>query len=240
MTPCHVLVTRPAGQQQALASMLEQAGVQVSWQPSLVIEALPLSPAEQACLEHLDRYHAVVLISRNAADIAMPLLRQRWPAWPAGVHWLAVGEATARVLRDAGLSPESPAAGFNSEALLAMPMLNDLAGKRVLLLRGEGGRELLAPTLRTRAEALDEIVLYRRSCDTRFRWPAEPVDVVMVTSQQGWECIAGRVPRHCVVIAGSARIAALVAAQGFTVRAAASPHDEDMLDALARWRSENR
>lgn len=240
MNPHHVLVTRPDGQQQALVALLEQDGFQVSHLPALVIEPLPLSTEAQDCLAHLDRYHVVVLISRNAADIALSLLRPHWANWPAGVHWLAVGEATAQALQAVGLTAERPAEGFNSEALLAMPLLQDLAGRRVLLLRGEGGREVLAPAIRARAEALDEIALYRRACNAHFAWPAMPVQAVMATSQQGWECIAAQVPRDCCVIAGSARIAALIAAEGYTVRAAASPHDEDMRAALRAWCAENR
>jgi len=240
MNPCHVLVTRPDGQQQALVDRLERDGFQVSHQPALVIEPLALSVESQDCLAHLDRYHVVVLISRNAADIALSLLRTHWSRWPAGVHWLAVGDATAQVLQAAGLQAERPEQGFNSEALLAMPLLQDLAGRRVLLLRGEGGREVLAPAIRARAEALDEIALYRRACNAGFTWPSAPVQAVMATSQQGWECIAPQVPRDCCVIAGSARIAALIAAEGYPVRTAASPHDEDMCAALHAWCAEKR
>ena len=240
MNPCHVLVTRPDGQQQMLVDRLEQDGFHVSHLPALVIEPLALSAHAEDCLVHLDRYHVVVLISRNAADIALSRLRVHWPDWPASVHWLAVGDATAQVLQAAGLQAERPEQGFNSEALLAMPLLQDLAGRRVLLLRGEGGREVLAPAIRERAEALDEIALYRRTCNAGFTWPSAPVQAVMATSQQGWECIAAQVPRDCCVIAGSARIAALIAADGYTVRAAASPHDDDMCAALHAWCAENR
>src|SRR5690606_18012539 len=164
----------------------------------------------------------ILLIRRIAAASAMSLMSPHWASWPAGVHWLAVDEATAQALQAVGQTAERPAEGFNSEALLAMPLLQDLAGRRVLLLRGEGGREVLAPAIRARAEALDEIALYRRACNAHFAWPAMPVQAVMATSQQGWECIAAQVPRDCCVIAGSARIAALIAAEGYTVRAAAS------------------
>ena len=230
----HVLVTRPAGQQHKLVSLLEQQGYRVSHAPALAIETLPLSLDERGYLLNIDQYHAVIFISRNAAEFALSLLDELWPQWPAGVHWLAVGEATARLLQQAGLTPEYPRQGFNSEALLAMPCLNDLADRKVLLCRGEGGRELLAPVIRQRAERLDEVVLYRRCCDSNFRWPATAVDVVMVTSEQGWDCIAARVPKRCRVIAGSARIAARIAADGYRVTAAASPHDEDMCRALAQ------
>lgn len=228
----HVLITRPNGQHQALASALQQQGYAVTHSPALAIEQTFLSAAERGFLLNLDSYHAVIFISRNAADYALSILHDFWPQWPVGVHWLAVGEATAHVLQEAGITPDHPDQGFNSEALLAMPSLQDLHNKKVLLLRGEGGRELLAPVIRARADALDEVVLYRRLCDSHFAWPVERVDAVMVTSQQSWECIASNVPADCAVIAGSERIAEIIRADGFTVVAAASPHDADMLSAI--------
>lgn len=233
-----VLVTRPEGQQHALLAALGKAGYDVSYAPSLRIEASDLSALERRYLEDIDHYHAVIFISRNAAEFALAHLDTLWPQWPVGVNWLAVGEATAATLTHAGLQPEHPPEGFNSEALLAMPCLQNVADKKVLLLRGEGGREVLAPTLRERAERLDEVVLYRRVCAADFVWPADPVDVLMVTSQQGWECIMTcamtQLSRGGRIVAGSERIAALIRAEGLDVTAAASPHDSDMLAALKR------
>lgn len=238
MSLVHVLVTRPEGQQHVLLAALRQARFEVSYAPSLHIEASDLNAHERRYLENIDHYHAVIFISRNAAQFALAHLDGIWPQWPVAVNWLAVGEATAAILTQAGMQPEHPPEGFNSEALLAMPCLQDLAAKKVLLLRGEGGREVLAPALRQRAEQLDEVVLYRRVCAAEFVWPQAPVDVLMVTSQQGWECIMAkamtRLPRSCRIIAGSERIAALIRAAGFDATAATSPHDNDMLAALKR------
>lgn len=233
-SPSHVLVTRPQGQQQALVNALKQSGYDVSHMPALEISATTLSAAERQLLLNIDHYHAVIFISRNAAEFALRALEQLWPQWPVGVLWLAVGEATASELRAAGLTPQAPQQGFNSEALLAMPCLQTaaLAQQKVLLLRGEGGRELLAPTLRERAAQLDELVLYQRHCPASVNWPDKHVDVLMVTSQQSWQCMAASVPKGCRIIAGSERIATLIRAEGFDVHAASSPHDEDMLVAL--------
>lgn len=231
----HVLVTRPSGQQQSLVASLVQAGFEVSHSPALSIEGGTLSALERGYLANIDHYHAVIFISRNAAKYALEYLRDYWPQWPAGVHWLAVGEATAAVLEGAGMLPDHPEQGFSSESLLGMPCLQDLNDKKVLLLRGEGGREVLAPALRERAERFDEVVLYRRACAAQFAWPDKPIDVLMVTSQQGWECIADKVPQNCSVIAGSERIAGLIRQSGFSVTAARSPHDGDMLAALKHF-----
>lgn len=240
MNLCHVLVTRPDGQQQALVDWLEQDGFQVSHQPALVIEPLVGTDATLDCLRHIQRYEIAVLTSPNVAVLLLEALAEVSRDVLAGVTWLAVGEATAQVLRNAGLHVECPEQGFDSEALLALSPLERVRGRRVLLVRGEGGRGLLAPTLQERGALLDEAVLYRRVCNGAFRWPARPVQVLMITSLQGWECIVAQVPDECRVIAGSARIAARIAADGFQVSTADSPHDDDMRAALHAWCAENR
>lgn len=231
MTAPHVLVTRPAGQHEALVDALRCAGVRVSHMPALTIEPLTLAPAGLAALRDLDMFSAVIFISVNAARIGLAALRDLWSQWPVGIHWLAVGEATAAVLSEEGLSPEIPPEGYNSEALLALDCLRNPAGQRILILAGEQGRPLLAETLSGRGAEVDVLALYRRGCAT-FRWPGTDVDAVLVTSLEGWQCIAGQVPPDCLVIAGSERIGATIRASGRTVVCAASPHDGDMLAAV--------
>lgn len=230
-SPLHVLVTRPEGQQQALVRALVEAGFTVSHQSALSIEPLDLSAAERSLLLHLDQYHAVFFVSTNAARLALSALDELWPQWPVGVHWLAVGPATAELLSAAGMAAELPRTGFDSEAVLELDCLRDLPGKRVLICRGDGGRELVAETLQRRGAEVDVLALYRRICNGGFAWPAEPVDAVLVTSLQGWECIADKVPPACNVVVASERIGAAIGAARRVV-VAASARDQDMLAAL--------
>lgn len=230
-SPLHVLVTRPEGQQQALVRALAEAGFTVSHQSALSIEPLDLSAAERSLLLNLDQYHAVFFVSTNAARLALLALDELWPQWPVGVHWLAVGPATAELLSAAGMAAELPRTGFDSEAVLELDCLRDLPGKRVLICRGDGGRELVAETLQRRGAEVDVLPLYRRICSSSFTWPAEPVDAVLVTSLQGWQCIAGKVPAECRVVVASERIAETVGAT-HPVTVAASARDQDMLAAV--------
>ena len=229
--PLHVLVTRPAGQHQALVARLTEAGFRVSHQGALHIEALPLSPAARQQLLDIDQYHAVFFVSVNAARLALEQLEVFWPQWPAGVHWLAVGPATAETLALAGLPVEMPRTGFDSEAVLALDCLRELPGKRVLICGGEGGRQLLADTLRLRGAEVDRIVLYRRVCAAGFAMPAPPPELVLVTSLQSWQCIAAQVDPVSQVVVPSERVAETVRQQHGRVMVAASATDDDMLDA---------
>ena len=81
------------------------------------------------------------------------------------LQWFSVGAATAQILADHGLDVSYPAAGDDSEALLELPQLREAIARpdaRVLIMRGEGGRELLAERLREQGASVDYLELYRR------------------------------------------------------------------------------
>ena len=231
----HILVTRPHGQEQAIVETLRQAGYAVTHQPAFSIQPLPLVGTDRQHLMDLDQYHFVFVVSANAARIGLEALSGFWPQWPEGIEWIAVGKATAQALRAQQIEPLVPETGFNSEAALALPALAELSDRKVLILGGEDGRTLFAETLVSRGARVDRLALYRRGCNDAFVWPEESVDAVMVTSVRAWHCLESVAPADKLsrtkVIAGSARIAALVGATHPNVLSAASPHDDDMLSA---------
>lgn len=161
MTDWRVLLTRPAEESAAVAAVLAEAGIFSSSLPLLDTEALPVTPEQQAVFANLGRYSAVIVVSKPAARLAVQQLQQSWPALP----WFSVGAATAQVLADHGLNVHYPQTGDDSEALLALPAFREavaVPGARVLILRGEGGRELLAERLREQGASVDYLELYRR------------------------------------------------------------------------------
>lgn len=230
-----VWVTRPEGQQAALVAMLEAQGFAATVQSSLQLEPLPLSAEDKQKLIDIDLYQYVFFVSTNAVRFALPILEDYWPQWPVGVNWLAVGDATAAALKAAGFVPQWPESGFNSEAALAMPALQDMREQRVLILRGETGRELFTDTLRARGATVERIPLYRRRCHPALKWPSPAPDAVMVTSVESWHCIhscGGAELQGSLIIAGSERIAQAIQSMGFDCVVAASPHDKDMVACL--------
>ena len=161
MTDWRVLLTRPAEESATLAATLSEAGIYSSSLPLLDIEPLPITPERQAVLRDLGRYCAVIVVSKPAARLALQQLDQAWPH----LRWFSVGAATAQVLADRGLDVHYPQTGDDSEALLQLPALREAIARpdaRVLILRGEGGRELLAERLREQGASVDYLELYRR------------------------------------------------------------------------------
>lgn len=187
-----VLVLRPAGQAEGTAAALRNAGYRPILFPT--IEIVAQDPASEAAgrqqLEQLDHNDWLVFISRNAVEYFMPL----WQAWHRAdapmPRIAAVGKATAEALGRAGLRVDlQPADNFSSEGLLESPAWQTVSGQQVLLVRGVGGRELLANTLRARGASVAYLEVYQRrlpQVDSQpliERW-SEDVDVVLATSNQ--------------------------------------------------------
>ena len=149
-----VLVTRPAGQSGELVSAIEAAGGRSIIFP--VIEIVPRSPQDIASdLAGLPDPDIVVFVSRNAVEHGL--------AWSGDGAIAAVGPATAAAIEAAARVVDiRPASGFDSESLLAEPALTEVRGKTIRIIRGIGGRELLARTLRDRGASVDYLEVYAR------------------------------------------------------------------------------
>lgn len=159
-----ILVTRPEGQADKLLSGIRALGGEAAHIPFLAITpcADPAALAQMA--GKLAEYRACLFISANAVDCAWPGLVPN--TWPQAVVGAAVGPGTARVLRARGVAQiVTPASQFDSEGLLAEPFFaeSQCRGNAFVLIRGDGGRDLLAQTLRARgASRVDEIAVYQR------------------------------------------------------------------------------
>ena len=157
-----VVLTRPRAQCEATAAALESAGARVIVFPALDIVPVALSPASRAVLDGLPAASLALFVSANAAEHGVAVARAAGP-WPAPVAVAGVGAATATALRDAGFAHViAPAAGFDSESLLACPELSDVRGQRVVIFRGLGGREHLRTTLEARGASVGYVECYRR------------------------------------------------------------------------------
>lgn len=111
----------------------------------------------------LDNYHCLIFVSNNAVLFGGELINDYWPQFPLGVEVIAIGPTTAEAAR-ATLSCEVSHArgGMTSEDILRLPQLQALFGKRIGIVRGQGGRELLADTLRDRGAVVDYLEAYIR------------------------------------------------------------------------------
>lgn len=140
--------------------------------PLLAREPLPETPERRTVLQELDNFQHVIAVSPFAARLLLDEIDHWWPQIPVGIQWYGVGSGTAAIFISHGLRPQQPEQGWTSEALLALPSLQHLSGDKVLLARGDHGRELIRQTLEQRGARVTVLPLYRR---TQPYYPPEQV-----------------------------------------------------------------
>lgn len=250
LTGLGVLVTRPEPQAAPLALLLEAHGARVFRLPAIELQAREDRAALRAALGPLDRFNWIVFVSANAVHYGSYLL-----AGHSDLRLVAIGPATAAALNQAGFRVALvPDDGFDSDALLASPELSQVADQRVLIVRGDTGRELLAEELRARGAAVSYAEVYVRRCArpvpgavaaVEAEWNRGSIQVVTATSAELLRCLAeilGTRGRELlaggVLLAGGERIAAAARAAGHAgpIVVARQPDDVGLVDALLEWR----
>ena len=164
--PNPVVITRPLAQAQDLLERISSLGRDAVLFPLLEISPLPDDGVLRATLANLQRYDMVAFVSPNAIDAAFRLIEH----WPSNVAVAVVGEGSRKALERHGLTdanarifrPLDPARS-DSETLLQALDMKALRGKKVLVVRGEAGRELLSDALHAAGVEVEQVAAYRRS-----------------------------------------------------------------------------
>lgn len=242
-----ILITRPEHQSRDWRARLEAAGAVVDSIPMLAIEAIDSGPELQAVKSHIldfDLTDHAIFVSQNAVRIGFDWLEDYWPQLPKGPRYYAIGAVTAQALRERGVAVEADGDTMDSEALLTLPALRDIAGQRALIFRGRGGRTLIGETLRERGARVDHCELYRRllpaSAPQQLAGYTQRPDAISVHSGETLanlaQCIeqSGRKSlRDALLVCPSQRVAGQAQQLGFTrVHAARNAGDRAMLAAL--------
>ena len=166
-----VIVTRPAAQATPWAHSLEQHGITARALPLMEIAPALDATAVTDAWQRLAEARLVMFVSANAVEHFFAL-RPRDATWPAGTQAASPGPGTTRALRDAGVllsqivepAPDSPQ--FDSEALWQTLRHQDWQGAAVQVVRGDGGRDWLADTLREHGAQVSFVSAYRRTAPT--------------------------------------------------------------------------
>lgn len=161
-----VIVTRPPAQAAGWVDALRALGVEAEALPLIGI-APPADPGPvRAAWRALPGTTMVMFVSANAVQHFFAE-RPAGAPWPADTLAASTGPGTSAALRAAGVGaqlvePPADAPSFDSEALWARVCERDWAGRRVLVVRGEDGRDWLAATLRAHGAVVDFVAAYRR------------------------------------------------------------------------------
>lgn len=221
-----VIVTRPARQAAGIARALAALGATPIVFPAIAI----LPPADRTELERahaaLAQFDIAIFVSANAVEYGVPAP----DAWPATIATFAPGPGTAGALAAAGVvGARMPATTFDSEGLLALPELSAVAGRKVLIFRGEGGRGHLGATLERRGAAVTYVECYRRAAPQMGAAGLREVlregraQALTLTSSEGLDNLCAlldaedlRLLQRLPAFAPHPRIAAHARASGFT------------------------
>ena len=189
-----VLLTRPAAQAVRTAEALRNAGAEVFLFPALEIVTVDSNRELEAALAALARAHMAIFVSANAVEHGIALVKDHG-GFSSRTRIAAIGEATRKALELHGIANAlTPAPGYDSEALLAHPDLQQVAGQLMIIFRGHsegGGRRLLGDTLLTRGASVVYAECYRRALprlDAHARarllqhWDDGEIDAVQVMS----------------------------------------------------------
>jgi uroporphyrinogen-III synthase len=249
-----VAITRPIDQAKTLTKLIQDAGGTVISFP--LIEIAPLSDYSQftEVIANIQQYDWVIFISSNAVQNGMPQFIQQ--GLPSHIRFAAIGPVTATELNRFGvmqvLTPlshvqdgDKSKVRFDSESLLALPEMQDVSDKKVMIVRGVGGREILADTLKARGAIVSFAECYQRINPQKNAellaqaWQKQQLHAIVVTSTEAM--------RHLIDLAGNAkwlkavticvnhaRIAETASELGLKVKVSEAVGDAQMLTMLCQ------
>jgi len=248
LTGRHVVVTRPAGQAAHFATALTEAGAIPVLYPVLEISDIEDTGPVLDVAIRLDSFDLAVFVSPNAIEKALALILPR-RSWPAGLRVAALGKSSERELARNGIRDViSPPLRFDSEALLELPELIDVRGKRVIIFRGDGGREVLGDTLKSRGASIEYVSCYRRTrpqldpAPLLKLWEVGQLDAVTLTSSEGlrnFHDMIGRLGQAWLkktpAFVPHVRIAEQAQALGLSIVVATEPGDDGLMSGLVQY-----
>lgn len=238
-----VAITRPIDQAKKLTQLIEAAGGTVTPFPLIEITALTDYTQFEQVIADIASYDWILFISSNAVQNSMPRLIKQ--GIPKQLQFAAIGPTTAQSLKKFGvqkvLIPNENR--FDSESLLSLPEMQNMQGKKVMIIRGIGGRDVLANTLTGRGAQVTFAECYQRinpqtNCNVLEQaFHAGQLQAVVVTSSEAMRylfALAGESDwlKQVTLFVNHARIAEQPLQDGLTVKVADAPGDEAMFEAI--------
>ncbi|HCU64229.1 MAG TPA: uroporphyrinogen-III synthase [Rheinheimera sp.] len=240
-----VLITRPAGKADNLLAGLDELGIGYTYQPLITTQLMPLRARD---IQHLQQAELVIFVSVSAVTC----LEQQFDLKSLTQPLLAVGATTASVLeRSCGHTVTAPL-DQRSEGVLALPQLQNVAGRDIVIVRGNGGRELIKQGLLARGAKVTYVQSYKRvplpldGQRLSDQWRQQQIQCIVVTSNEILSLLLQSLPetarpwlaqRQWIMV--SQRMAETAVASGIpmtNIFLAASANDQALLEAICQLR----
>ncbi|CDG23103.1 Uroporphyrinogen-III synthase [Xenorhabdus poinarii G6] len=243
-----ILITRPAPTGEALVRRLRGLGKSAFSAPLIEIYPGADLPLLSQKLQWLSAGDLVFLLSKNAVHYANEQLIQEGQLWPNQLSYYGIGKSTSLMFHQCtGLEIAYPEQGETSEDLLQLPALQSMSNKKILLLRGNGGREVIASTLRFRGGEVDYCECYSRQpvkydvSGFSRHWQRCGIQTIVVTSGEMLQLLYNLVTDsdrkawllRCDLIVVSERLANIAQTLGWqTIKVAKSADNDALIQAL--------
>jgi uroporphyrinogen-III synthase len=240
----NIVVTRPREQALQLRQRLEQLGGNTILFPLLEIEPVSDTRLLHNLVARLSDFNLAIFISPNAVRYGMAAIQSN-SGLPGGLRVATVGQGSAQALRDAGVKDVLvPQGRSDSEALLALPQLQEVRGWKTVIFRGDGGRELLGDTLKARGAEVEYVTCYHRCKPQQdiATLLAVQVDAITLSSSEAlaylWEMLDETERKHISTVplfVPHARIAEKAHQQGWQKVIQTEGGDDGVLSGLVAW-----
>lgn len=257
LTGVGVLVTRPSHQAQTLVGLIEGSGGRAFCFPAIEILDPIDNKALTVLIDRIEDFDLAVFISANAVNKALNVIHARRGRLPERLKLACIGRQSAKELTRFGYAGALvPVSGrFDSEGLLAMPDMQYVSGKRIVIFRGDGGRELLGNILSDRGADVEYAECYRRArpraevAPLLKCWARNEIHVVTLSSTEGLRNLydlLGKLGRQWLARTPAAvlseRIREVARELGLKadVRVAAEATDDGLFQAIKEWRKDQK
>lgn len=244
-----ILVARPSPSGEALVEQLRHSGLRaihvplIQFKPGRDLEKLP------GLIANTLPGTLVLLLSQRVLEYLAPVMLAQKTDWPEHLTYFAIGKTTAlRFCHLSNLSAQYPQGREISETLLELPQLHSLQNKTILILRGNGGRELLAQTLSQRGADVRLYECYQR-CALQYDgtilcadWIRNGINTLVITSGEMLKQLYELVPVHyhdwlmdCRLVVVSERLAVRARELGWkSIQVADNADNNSLMRALKK------
>jgi uroporphyrinogen-III synthase len=230
-----IMLTRPHGQSDELANKLEAAGIKTVIFPTIAIIDPPTTDSLKKLPAHLSSVDIIIFIS----PAAVHKMKNYCDAMPKNCQLLTIGKDTARLVRNSGWGDAIyPEENFNRDALLALPLLQSIAHKSILICQGNETNTYLAEALRSRGANVSIAILYQRALPAYRQIPdLRQIDIIQCTSSESMKnlvTLLGKEVLHKKLLLSSERLSDLAKLLGFSQQPllAKNASDEAILQTL--------
>jgi uroporphyrinogen-III synthase len=243
-----IVVTRPAHQAHALTRLISGAGGKPLPFPVIEIRDIEDPAPVLALIDRLHEFNVAIFVSPNAAEKGLALVKAR-RAWPQKLKAAAIGSGGVKALQRHGITDViAPQGRYDSEALLELPVFSLVYGKRFVVFRGAGGRELISETLTERGALVEYAECYRRVrpdndvAPLLRAWERNELDAIAVTSSEGLHNLLDMIGAHgrelalrTPVFVPHPRIAETASGLGVRKVIVTGPGDDGLLTGLSTY-----